>query len=383
MALFEPATCPFCSLHCDDLRLDMKPGHVVACTPVCGRAAAGYEKKPGGLRPLTALGKSLDRLSALRTAAAWLDNACQPLVVLAGDVDLETARASIRLARSRSAILTLDDRNAASSLSLAMKSAGLLSGTLGELRARAGQLVLLGGLDLEQDQPRFWSFLTADQKASAIHIDAPDPLDTIRHLRLTLRPKSQASRETLTRAAQKINAAPSGAVLIGEAWLQSGTPLLTELLLWLADLNADACWYGFPVIPESNRFGLAETLLTETGYPGNVRYLHGRAQYAPLELQVETLVRGGLVDAVILVGSWPGPEASWLAGLAQAKSIQVSPEPPEGRRDLWFPSARAGVDAAGGMLRLDGVPVRLQPVLASQRPLAAELLAGLGEGADI
>jgi formylmethanofuran dehydrogenase subunit B len=376
MPLFEPATCPFCSLHCDDLRLETEAGRLVRCEPACARASAGYERTQGVSSPLTASDGSPDLPSALRTAAAWLDAACQPLIVLAGDVDLETARAAVALARSRSALLAVDDRNAGSWLSLAMKSAGLLSATLGELRAHAGQLILCG-FDPQQDQPRFWDFLTPDQKATAILIDTPDPLDAVRRLRLALRPEGPATGDPWSGVARKIAAATSGAVLFGVAWLQSGIPLVTELLLWLVELNAAACWYGFPVVPEPNCVGLSETLLTETGYPGNVRFSHGQVEYAPFELQIEPLVVREQIDAVVLVGS---PRFPQPAAMAQVKSIQVNPEPPEGQRDLWFPCARPGVDAAGGMLRLDGVPVRLQPVTTSERPAASEILAGLAKG---
>ncbi len=291
---------------------------------------------------------------------------------------METARVAIQLARVYEATLALDDCNAGSSLSLAMKSAGLLSGTLGELRACLSQVVLFD-IDPEADMPRFWDFLSAEHKNSAFRIDTHNPSEAVQHLRLALRQGGQAQGEPWLSLTKKIATTSSGAILFGEAWLQDGAPLITELLLWLKELNRAAHWYGFPILPEPNHVGLVETLLSETGYPGNIRFSRGQAEFAPCELQIERLIRQEMNDVVVLVGNPGALDPTCLARLAQMKgrSIQISPDLPAGRRDLWFPSARPGREVAGEMLRLDAVPVHLQPVVPSERPTAAQVLAGL------
>ena len=364
MTVLEAATCPFCGLHCGDLRLELDSGRLAGCTPACARASAGYRKALRGLRP------SADPDEALQAARTWFEAARRPLVLLADDADNKAVHSAIRLARRRGALLVLDDGGESSALALAMKSAGLLSGTLGELRHGAARLLLCGP-DPAREMPRFWGFLPPGQKAAALRLKNAGPLEAVRQLRLARRAGAGAGG-SMKRLAAVLAATPSGAVLFGKDWLQAGVPGLTELLLWLQELNASARWYGLPLLSGPNRFGLAEALLSETGYPGSLRFVGGKAEYVPYELRLATLLTRRQVDLLVVVGTPQGPD---LAGMTGAlKSIQISAEPPVGRRGLWLPSARPGVDAAGEMLRLDGVPARLGALFPGGRPAAAEIV---------
>jgi len=351
------------------------------CTPNCKRAEAGYNEKPGDFHPRDKSGEPLDQITATRIAAFLLAQARSPLVILSDEADSETARRALSLARKFDLALILDDRGTRNTLSLSMKSAGLLTATIGEIRASASQLLVFD-LDPEMEMPRFWDFMTKEQKLGAIHIAAANPLNTIQTLRLALRKNEKANNTRWHNLPEKITSATSGAVLIGDQWLRAGVPLLTELFLWLKELNQIAHWYGLPCTSGPNSLGLSEVLLSETGYPGSLRFIHGQAEYSPYELQIELLLRQKLVDVVLMVGSPRNLEPACFDSFAQqgVKRIQISSDPPQGPCDLWFPCTKAGLDTYGEMLRLDAVPVHLQPVISSERLNPTRIISCLMNG---
>jgi formylmethanofuran dehydrogenase subunit B len=379
MTQFASTTCPFCSLHCDDLRLEMEAGRLVRLSPECNLALAGYEN----ISTISIFGKKLDQNEDYTMAEKWLNNSSRPLIILAGDADQNAVRAAIRLAKKINAVLCTDDCNAGNILSLAMKSCGLMSGTLGELRASASQIILLG-VDPTKEMPRFWDYLSPEQKEKALSIDIDDPLETIRNLRLALRFDGKAKDTSWKTIAEKIPSAPGGVILFGPDWLQDGLPLISELLLWLNELSTKGRWYALPVVSEPNRVGQIETLLLETGYSGSMQFLPGGVNFDPCEFQSERLMDYDKADVIILVGNLNHLDTSSVRKLDhyKGKVMKIGPEPPDGHCDLWLSSTRPGYDAPGEMSRLDGVPVILQPVAGSDHLTVAEIIDRIIRGVD-
>jgi formylmethanofuran dehydrogenase subunit B len=317
-------------------------------------------------------------------AAGWLKQASQPLIVLSSDVDLDAARIAIRLAKKVDAVLALDDQNYGSSLTLAMKSYGLLMGTLGELRNSASQIVLLG-VDPAREMPRFWSFLSLEQKEKAINIEINNPLEAVRHLRMALRSGEQTQDQKWTTVAKKVVSAQTGAVVFGMNWLQDGFPLISELLLWLKELNQVGRWYGLPAISEPNQIGLVEMLLSETGCSSSVRFMLNQVEEVPNEIKVEGLFAERRYDVIVLIESSDQIHQYSLDDNRQSKGriIHIGPVKLDGFPDIWLPSKQPGVNAYGEMLRLDCVPIHLHPVIESIRPSTLEILSRIIDGVDL
>ena len=146
----KPVTCPFCSLHCDDLHLEPGGGHWVLQSPECNLAKKKYLQKPK-------LEFSFDPKQIKKTGQ-WLVRARHPLLVLDGSVDQDAVISSIELSRSINAGLIYSGDAIGTSLSLAMQSVGLLSATLGDLKELAEQVIIFGQMP-EESLPRFWGFI--------------------------------------------------------------------------------------------------------------------------------------------------------------------------------------------------------------------------------
>ena len=338
-------SCPFCSLLCDDLPFE--PGGGTGCL----QAERGYR------RALAAAVRPAAPPEALARARQMLAEARQPLLLLGLGADLQAARAALGLARALGAILVLDDGGSLGSLALAMQAEGLLGGSLGELGAHPGPRLFCGG-DPAGGMPRLWEFL--------------DPLGSQARLSLGTRASPAAVRRLRAggRLRDTLAEAGSGVVLIGDAWLRAGVPLGRELLAWLRELNREGRWYALPLPAGANAFGLSQALQAATGFPGSLRFRPEGVEYDPFGLQAPRLLQSASVDLVLIVGQ---PRAQSFP----VPSIQISPARPGGRREVWLHAAQPGVDAAGSMLRVDGLRVELEPCASCGVPTAAGLLEAL------
>lgn len=372
-------TCPFCPLHCTDLHLTLAGAQITAFTPICVRAEQGYASALDALY-------STDTRDALATAELsfltgfnWLCAANQPLVLISPDVEQETAHAALHLARARSAALDVADGGSGVAFSLAVKTASLCSATLGELRSAIHPVgtVILFDIEPTASLPRFWEAIGAEKKVGAIEIDPPDRLTAVRGLRLALKEPDAHPGAPYSHELDLIRAAGSGVVVFPlDGWDAAGQGL-TELLLWLDELNAVRTWFALPVSPQPNHVGVNELLLAEIGSPGGMRFQSGEAEFSPRVWSAGRLLRHGGADFVLLVGEPDPPTQRILSELERVKTVQIGSCPPGWHPDLWLPAAQPGLDAPGTMLRLDGVPVVLPAIVSGERPRAGDWLRRL------
>lgn len=369
----KQVTCPYCSLHCTDLYLSFDGGRLAGFTPTCSLGEAGFRRAAADQSvdgPTNSLLKK-----SLRMARKWLREARQPLVVLSGDLEVEAVSAAVRVAKQYSAVLACDEDGTGSMLGLSMQAAGLLTATLHDLRGLS--LVVLCGVDPPRTHPRLGEFLGRDLAADSLILDPPDPLVAVRWLRLASSDTTEGIPALFAGAAARIGAAPSGLVVFGPQWLEHGQPFTTELLLWLKGLQAEKHWYGLYLAPASNSTGVVETLLSETGYPGNLRFGQEQVDYSPRLWRAEHMIRQGSTDLCLLVGQPGSFSEETLAILSQGRTILLDPHKPVWNSPVWLPSAQVGVEIPGRFLRLDGVPVELQLVLPGHHLLMKDLLLEL------
>ena len=283
--------------------------------------------------------------------------------------------AAVRLAKKYSAILACDEDCTGSILGLAAQSAGFLTTTLGEMQDPS--LVISCGADPVRTHPRLGEILGWDPAARLLCLEPPDPLEALRWLRLACSGAGENLPAPYAGLAARIEAAPSGLVVFGPAWLETGQSFATELLLWFKDLNRRSRWYALYLAPASNSTGVVEGLLSQTGYPGNLRFNLEGIDYSPSIWRAERLIQQGGIDLCLLAGQPGSFSETTLNLLSQARTILLDPDPPAWNTSIWLPSARMGIDSPGLVQRLDGVPIELHPILPGQRPRMKDLLLEL------
>ena len=244
-------------------------------------------------------------------------------------------------------------------MSLAMKQAGFLSASLGELRRGISQVICCGK-DSLQLLPRLKDYLPVLGSGNVHILAGSNPMETLQNLRLITIKAKNANLEPVTQGLP-------GLVLFDRNWLQEDPHIATELFLWLADLNQGQRWYALYIPPAPNSTGVCNALLTATGFTGSI-------EYNPRMFQLQQLVEKGWIDTCIIAGNPGLLSASLLTSLEKITTILFSPEPPEWKPTISIPVARAGVDSAGIMQRLDYLPFALQPLITSSRPVVEAVL---------
>ena len=364
----HPVTCPFCSLLCNDLQLTFDGDCLADFSPACSLGETGFRLAVAESAFEEPVHSGFE--TSLRAAMTWLNEARQPLVVLSGNLDNEAISTAVQLAKQYSAILTCDEDCSGSVLGLSVQTTGLLTDTLRDLRGQS--LVVLCGVNHAQSHPRLGEMLGRDLESDSLPFNPSEPLEAIRWLRVANDNTTEPIPARFAAITARIKAADSGVVVFGLEWLKTGRPFTTELLLWLKGLNRVKHWYGLYLAPDPNTTGLIET-----GFPGNLRFGQGKTEFSPRMWRAESIILQGGSDLYILVGQPVSFSEKTLRLLSQGRTILLDSEMPAWNPPIWLPTSRIGVGCPGRFLRLDGVPVELQPVLPSRQLLMKDLLLKL------
>ena len=365
---FSSVACPFCSLHCDDLHLQYDGGHWKLISPPCSLASRCY----GEVDSQNEAGNGKTLLQAVHI----LQNARSPMVLLGGDADQDTALATLRLAHGCSAYLIRDNERS-DVFANAVRITGLLSSSIIEFRNHADQIVILGE-DSTIAHPRFWEFVGEKKKESAIRLGTKDCMKTIRQLRIMTKGfASQHKSKELEAIVQRMYKAESSALFINDALITSDVDLLTEIFLWLRDLNVNNKWFGQVISPSANEAGISHILREQTGFPGNIRFLNGQTHHDARLFHLSSIIENQEADVILVVnGELPFTKRDRLD---HVKVITISAQKPLPSPDAWLPCAQIGLDTAGVMFRLDGVPVQFSSLVDQRLPTARDYLNRLLE----
>jgi len=353
--LAETYTCPFCSLHCTGLHIEWDGDRLNTVFPACHIAETGYRN---GLSQASLSGNSPDISKIVSAIQPYLNTSQRMGVVLCSDLPQEVLPAALSFCQQRSAFLVTDDEFSGSILSLAMKEAGSLSASLGELHDCICQVICCGK-DIFQSIPRLEEYLPAISTGQVRFLQDDNPLATLQNLRL----------ETGANAANPVpnQVDQQGLILFDKSWLQEDLHIAAELLHLLADLNRGQRWYSLYAPPAANSLGICNALLSTAGCPGNMHISSEGIEYAPRLFQLHQLINSGWIDTCLIAGNPSLLPASLKEDLGKVSTILLSPEPADWMPALNLPVARAGVDCTGTMQRLDQVPLRLQPLFTTSR----------------
>ncbi|MEN6435526.1 MAG: hypothetical protein ABFD58_06880 [Anaerolineaceae bacterium] len=358
MPELKAVSCPFCSLHCADLHLHFDGDRLVQVSPACSMAQKMYSVALDAL----AASKNLSSDREISQAVAWTRESSHKMVILCGDLHQEAVECAVQFARRQKATLVCEEDFTGSSLSLAMKQAGLISATLGELK-KAVQQIICCTKDVHNSLPRIADFLGQQLINQAVYLSSEHALDAIRRMRL----KQETLPDELLEIQNKIQAVECGLLLFDRDWLEGDHQIAAELLLWLGELNIEKRWYGLAIPPAANSFGVVESLLSLTGYPGNMRFQSDGVKYEPRTCTLSWLLQNAHIDLCYFLGTPHFLTEKMLDLSGEIPTLVLGPNPPEGKNAVWLPAALAGIDCAGSSLRLDGLPVVFQPVSTSHR----------------
>jgi formylmethanofuran dehydrogenase subunit B len=377
------ATCAGCGCTCDDIE-------VTDAGPVrtCPLGDAWFAARTGDRPPVaTVEGGAASLDEAVDAAAAILRRARAPLVYGLSRTSCEAQRRAVALAEAIGAVVDRADGGAAAT---AYQAIGSSTATFGEIRDRA-ELVVVWRADPLVTNPRLLERLrleratrgsralvvvdarrtaTAEEADAFIELDAADDFDALWALRalVTDAPLSRAVEPALDDLAGRLRGARHLAVLYGDELDASA------LFALVRDLARGRHAVMLGLRRDGNGRGAEDVLAWQTGFPGPVSFARGHPRE---ELGAAALLERGEVDAALVVASDPLERLPRLRELPMVVVDTLATATSQAAR-VAFASAADGIEVAGTVHRMDGVPIPLRAPLAGERPGVEDVLAAIG-----
>jgi formylmethanofuran dehydrogenase subunit B len=392
-----PVTCAGCGLLCDDVTVE-RSGDAVRLQPPCGLGAEWFTarvRRPAS-PAATICGEPADVEAALNRAAELLRGARRPLVHGFDGATVEDARAAVALADRLGALVATDGVRSAWPGAPAIPLRGASTATLGEVRDRS-RLVVIWREDPAVTHPRLLdrlgfaggshsrlgaerTLVVVDERdtATARRADLQlrwsrerdlDVLSGLHVLHRRLAPRADDLQAELRGLLDRIEAVPHVAFVHGPgltagAGGQRRALALHELVRALCH-DRHVVTLALPTAAGTR--GAQDVLAWQTGYSENVHLASGHPELVTATRPLDSVEA---VDVSLCIEGAPGELPDGATGIALC-SLPVAGV------EVSIRTAAPGVEAAGSVHRLDGVPLTLQAPLPGDAPTAAALLARL------
>jgi formylmethanofuran dehydrogenase subunit B len=402
--VLQSVTCLGCGCGCDDLTVRVRAGRIAELSPPCPLAKRWFGDGTVP-REIRVEGRPATIEKAMEAAAAVLNGAGRPLVLLAPDLTTEAQRAAIAVGDALRAEVDGATSDSAAAGILAAQRRGRAAATLGEIRNRA-DVVLFWAVDPSERYPRYLERYAA--AASATHVrertllsvsvgadrgpekaeikaefTPGEEVDALAVMKATVRGQRLGElparlRPAATIAERLMQGRYVAVVHDAESGREGRDAQRTESLVALAQaLNGPTRAALSSLRAGGNRSGAEAALTWQTGYPMRVSFREGHPRAQSGRSGLDRL-RSGDADAVLVAGSAAALEDPAL-GLDRVPGVVIGP------RASSVPGARvaidtgiAGIHEPGTGYRMDDVPLPLSPVLESPRPAAETLGLLLG-----
>jgi formylmethanofuran dehydrogenase subunit B len=418
--IVEDATCTFCTCMCDDIRLTVEDNRIVSAENACALGRQWFLRPREETRsPYLVDGREATAEEAYHRAAHILTAAQAPLVYGLTETTSEAQRVAAAIADWLGATLDTGTSMGHAPSVLALQRVGKVTCSLGEIGNRSN-LIVFWGTNCVETHPRLFSKYTAlaegmfvpggraDRTCVVVDVrptktsEAADRFLQIRPdcdfealwtLRALLRDLPLDADDVLRQTgvpladwqdlAARMKRAQYGAILMGMGLMHSrGRHLNCEAALLLTrELNHFTRFVLRSVRARGNVTGGDKLVGWRTGFPYAVNLARGYPRYNPGEYTAQEVLARGEADAALIVAADPLSDFHDEAcrNLRKIPYIYVgSAESATARHaTVRFSTATYGIHTAGTVYRMDDVPLRLRPALASRYPSEFEVLSQL------
>lgn len=421
MSRTADVTCLGCGCLCDDLTVRVENGRVVAITPECpmGLSWFRYFTAMGSAPGSRIDGREVSLDEAIAEAAARLSRARAPLVLGLSGSTIEAQREAVAIADRIGAVIDVAHAADVEPVLAAFQNVGAVGATLGEVKNRA-DVVLYWNVDPMMSHPRHAEryavapegrfvdggragrtvIVVVDESTTVglvadevLRVPASGLTTCLRVLSALVRgvpvEPSEVEQacgvplEAIARLAERMRAARYGAFFYGPTRGRSGGAAAVEAALRLVrDLNMFTHFAALTMGGPGNPAGAEAVLTWQTGFPHAVDLGSGVPRYRPGDTTAESRLRRGLCDAALLVG-YGATDGLSTEAQAALEGIPVVEIAPNASRGVAIDTAPMGVATSGTVMRCDGIPIPIRPVIATDRPEEAAVLRRLREAIEV
>jgi formylmethanofuran dehydrogenase subunit B len=389
------ATCAGCGCACDDIEARVAEGRLAGVTRTCELGDAWFAGRAADRPPVARIeGRAASAEEAAGAAAAILGQARAPLVYGLGQTSCEAQRRAVAIAEAVGAMV---DPAGSGAAGLAYQAIGSSTATFGEIRDRAELVVawradpavtnprLLGRLRLDRAARGSRTLVVVDAQRTAtaeeadafVELDAANDFEALWALRALVgqapfdRDRAgDLPLDALDALAERLRGARHVALLYGDAVASDELGALALFAL-VRDLSRDRHAVTLGLRREGNARGAEDVLAWQTGFPAAVSFARGHPRANPGELSAAALLQRGEIDAVLVVAC----DALEHLPAEAANRLREVPTVVVDERDtataaaarVAFVAGAAGVEVAGTVHRMDGVPIPLRAPLAAER----------------
>jgi formylmethanofuran dehydrogenase subunit B len=403
MEIIEDFACTLCSCVCDDLRLTVRDGRIVAADKAC-ELAEPWLLSQDAVRPPAADidGKAVSFEAAVARGAELLAGARFPLIYGLSRSSTEGQRAAVQLAERIGATIDTTASRGHSPSVMAVQQVGESTCSLGEVKNRC-KLVIFWGCDPVRSHPRHLeryaadcaglftpggradrTLVAIDVKPTAttavcdqfIRIEGGQDFELIWALRSLVRGQTLAAasiggvpRAVIVELFEQMTRPHSGVVFFGLGLAQQPEAhlVIEGLMALVTELNARTRFYVRRLRGTGDVTGADNVLAWQTGYPFSVNLSRGYPRYGPGEFSANDLLERGEPDVCLLVGSPGGrPFTQQARSHLQRIPTIVLDSPTIAAAvpgTVHFTTSIYGVHHPGTAYRMDEVPIPLRAAL--------------------
>ncbi|HEV7223799.1 MAG TPA: formylmethanofuran dehydrogenase subunit B [Pirellulales bacterium] len=414
------ATCTYCTCMCDDIVLSVENNRITDAKNACGLGREWFLRpRPEDLPACTIEGREATVEEGIERAAQLLTLARYPLVYGLTETTSEAQRVAVAIADWLGGTLDTGTSVGHAPSVLAIQSIGKVTCTLGEIRNRS-DLIVFWGSNCVETHPRVFTKYTAmpegmfvprgraDRTCVAIDVK-PTKTTGAMDLFLQIKPNADYEAIWILRALAKglsldesavreqtgvplaawsdlmdrMKRARFGAIIFGMGLMRSrGEHANCEALFQLnRELNGFTRFVTRSIRARGNVTGGDKLVGWRTGYPYAIDLTRGYPRYSPGEYTSLDVLARREADAALIVAADPLRSFGEAAceGLRSTPYVCVGSQATATARAALvnFNTATYGIHTAGTVYRMDDVPIRLRPALASRYPSEVDVLSRL------
>lgn len=409
--------CTLCGCVCDDLIFSVKDNRIQSIVHACQKAETWYgEVQSHDDRRCRINSKIFGLDEAVSHAADLLRHARYPLIYGLSSSSTTGQRAAVALADQLGGVIDTSASTCHAPSIMAFQNVGESTSSLGEVKGRSDLIVFWGSNPVEShprhlerysNPPHGDSFTSANGVRKIVVVDTVKSqtaeiadvfikvppgrdFELLWALRAIVNGVSLSDWEVQGVAADQIRklaemmmTCQHGAIFFGLGLARDPLAHLNvEALLRLA---TDLHQHTRIVVRRMRRYGdvagADSVLCWQTGYPFSVDLSRGYPRYQPGEFSAGELLSRQEPDCCLFVGTdgiakLPPAAIEWLDQIPTIVlthgqvSLPFSPT-------VTIPVAMYGVHCSGTAYRMDEIPIPLRPILDSNFPVDADVLASI------
>ncbi len=415
--IVEDATCTFCGCVCDDITLKVEGDRITEANTACVLGDSWFLSQQQSERAACLIdGQPAAVEAGIERAARILTEAKYPIVCGLSHTTSEAQRVAVSIADWIGGCVDTTTGECRGAWGVAFGDVGQVTCTLGEIKNR-GDLVIVWGADPAESHPRHFTRYSLMPKGTFVPRGRPDRYCVVVDVQKTksaegadqfipIKPhkdfealwalralakgveldaaeievETGVSRATWQALMDRMKKAKYGVILFDIDRMSARAQHLNchAILTLTRDMNAHARFVCLALGAAGNATGADNVVTWRTGYPFAVNLGRGYPRFNPGEYTTAEVLGRGEADAALIVASDPmsGLSEAARSHLAGIPSIVLDPRdtPTTRAATVVFHTATYGINTAGTVYRIDGVPIPLRPALDSSRPSDEEVL---------